>query len=239
MNKTGADVLGNALRDYLNGKPDGLIKVHSDIAEWEEMAVAHFFRSFSGMTALEQKALALCRGSVADLGAGAGSHALELQNRQLPVTAIDISKGACAVMAHRGVQQVIQGDIFSLNNATYDTVLMLMNGIGLVGDLDGLSYFLQTIKKHLKPGGQIIADSSDISYMFYDEDGFLTLNLNAEYHGVVNYQMEYKNQKGKPFKWLFIDFPLLQDYAAAHGFNCSFIQEDHHYNFLAILTLKN
>jgi hypothetical protein len=142
-------------------------------------------------------------------------------------------------MQGRGVKNPVQADIHQLGAEQYDTILMLMNGIGLVGDLEGLASFLQRIKNNLRPGGRIIADSSDISYMFYDEDGYLCLNLNDKYHGVVNYQMRYKGKAGVPFNWLFIDFPLLEDYAAANGFACRFIQEDEHFHYLVELQLKD
>lgn len=232
------DVLGNALLDYVNGKREAVIQVHSDLTETEELAVVHFFRNLADMPALEQKALALCRGQVADLGAGAGSHALALQQRLTEVTAYDISAGACQVMKQRGVRQVVHADIGQLGSQQFDTILMLMNGIGLVGDLAGLDSFLQRIKKNLKPGGRVIADSSDISYMFYDEDGYLCLNLNDKYHGIVNYQMSYKGLYGAPFNWLFIDYPLLEEYAQDNGFECRLVEEDEHFHYLVELQLK-
>lgn len=231
------DVLGAALQDYLQGEEAAVIMVHSDLTDPEELVAAQFFREFQGMPELEQEALKLCRGKVADLGAGAGSHALVLQERNLEVIAYDISPGACQVMQSRGVKKVVQADINDLGSEQFDTILMLMNGLGLVGDLEGLAFFLQQIKKNLKPGGSIIADSSDISYMFYDEEGYLCLDLNDKYHGVVEYEMAYKGQTGAPFNWLFIDFPLLEEYAAANGFECRFIQEDEHFHYLVELRV--
>jgi SAM-dependent methyltransferase len=232
------DVLGNALLDYIKGDDKATILVGSDLTETEELCVSHFFRDFKEMPALEQKALSLCQGKVADLGAGGGSHALVLQQTLAEVTAFDISPGACQVMKERGVKDPVQADIKHLGNTQFDTILMLMNGIGLVGDLEGLANFLGEIKKNLKPGGCIIADSSDISYMFYDEEGYLCLDLNDKYHGVVTYEMTYKGQTGAPFNWLFIDYPLLEEYAGKHGFDCRFIQEDDHFHYLVELKVK-
>jgi len=238
MTKISTDVLGNALIDYLAGEKDATLAVHSDITETEELKATYFFRNYAAMPELEKTALGLCRGDVADLGAGAGSHSLVLQEKKLNVTAFDISEGACTVMQQRGVKQVVHTSFFDLGDKQFDTILMLMNGVGLVGDIDGLTSFLQQIKKNLKPGAQILADSSDISYMFYDEEeGALHIDLNAEYHGVVTYQMEYKNLQGKPFKWLFIDFMVLADYATQSGFNCELLYEGDNYQFLAKLTL--
>jgi SAM-dependent methyltransferase len=232
------DVLGNALLDYIKGDDKATILVGSDLTETEELGAAHFFRDFQQMPILEQKALSLCQGKVADLGAGGGSHALVLQQTLAEVTAFDISPGACQVMKERGVKDPVHADINHLGNTRFDTILMLMNGIGLVGDLEGLATFLQEIKKNLKPGGRIIADSSDISYMFYDEEGYLCLDLNDKYHGVVTYEMTYKGQTGPPFNWLFIDFPLLEEYAGKYGFDCRFIEEDEHFHYLVELQLK-
>ncbi|MDB5261412.1 MAG: class SAM-dependent methyltransferase [Adhaeribacter sp.] len=235
--KIGADIIGNALQDFMAGDPEATIRVYSDIAEPDLLTAAYFFRNWEQMPALEKTALEYCRGQVADLGAGAGSHSLFLQQKGLVVTAFDISKGACSVMKKRGVKKVTQTNIFELGPNRYDTILMLMNGIGLVNSPEGLTYFLERLKKNLHPGGQLVVDSSDITYMYYDEDGALNLNLNGEYHGVVTYQMEYKNIKGQPFKWLFIDFPVLKDYAEQCGYSCTLITEGENDQFLAQLTL--
>lgn len=233
----GADIIGNALRDYLNGEEVAPIKVYSDIAEPDELEVSYFFRDLGQMPSLEQMALNACKGKVADLGAGAGSHALVLQNRGLDVTAYDISGGACSVMQQRGIKKVKRGDAFHLGTNRYDTILMLMNGLGLVNNLEGLTYFLEHIKANLNPGGQIIVDSSDITYMYYDEEGALNIDLNAEYHGVVTYQMAYKKSKGAPFSWLFVEFPVLQEYADQCGYTCTLLTEGDNYNYLVKLTL--
>ncbi|KAA5544888.1 class I SAM-dependent methyltransferase [Adhaeribacter rhizoryzae] len=237
--KPGADIIGHALQDYLAGEQAATIQVYSDIADPEELIAAYFFRSAAQMPELEKIALRHCRGKIADLGAGAGSHSLELQNNGFNVTAFDISKGACAVMRKRGVNNVVQADVFSLGAEQFDTILMLMNGIGLVNSPDGLVYFLERLKNNLAPGGQVILDSSDITYMYYDEEGALNLDLNAEYHGVVTYQMEYKNKKGQPFKWLFIEFPVLQEYCEQTGYTCELLAQGENDQYLAKLTLQD
>jgi len=236
--KEGADIIGNALKDYMAGDLNATIRVYSDIAEPDTLITAYFFRDYGQMPALEQHALELCYGKIADLGAGAGSHALVLQNQNAAVTAYDISKGACSVMKKRGVKQVCQSSVFQLGSERYDTLLMLMNGIGLVNTIEGLVLFLNQVKANINPGGQIIADSSDITYMYYDEEGALQLNLNAEYHGVVTYQMEYKKIKGQPFTWLFIDYLLLEQYAQQCGYACKLLAEGDNYQYLVQLTLQ-
>ena len=137
------------------------------------------------MPELEVLALQQCRGSVLDVGAGAGCHALALQRRGLQVTALDISEGAVEAMQRQGVRQVLRQDIFQLKGAAYDTLLMLMNGIGIAGTLEGLERFLEHAKTLLRPGGQILLESSDILYMYEEEDGSVMLDRNAGYYGEV------------------------------------------------------
>ena len=76
----------------------------------------------------EQKALEACYGEVLDIGAGAGSHALHLQNIGLDVTAMDISPGAIEIMQSRGVENIVHGSIWDFTNRKFDTLLLLMNG---------------------------------------------------------------------------------------------------------------
>ena len=231
-----ADPLGAALLDYLAGTTDGHIVVHSDITDDEAMSVVHFFRTGDAFSGLEQTALAQCRGRVLDVGAGAGSHALALQARGLEVTALDVSAGAADVMRRRGVRNVCQSDIMHFKGGKFDTLLMLMNGIGLAGTLDGLAAFLEHAQTLLNPGGQILLDSADILYMYEDEEGGYWIDLNGPYHGEVTYQMCYLNQCGEPFPWLFVSYDLLAEYAAAAGYTCECLFTDENEQFLARLT---
>src|SRR5687768_2307040 len=122
--KEGADIIGNAMQDYMAGDLEATIRVYSDIAEPDLLPAAYFFRTREQMPLLEKIALELCRGYIADLGAGAGSHSLFLQEKGLEVAAFDISKGACSVMKKRGVKKVTQTNIFELGPERFDTILM-------------------------------------------------------------------------------------------------------------------
>lgn len=231
------DIIGNACRDYLK-KPDKnlSIEVWSNIAETDIIPVHYLFRPFKEMPALEQTALQQCRGKILDIGAGAGSHALWLQEQKLEVTALEISPAACAVMQQRGVKNILQEDFFALTEEDkYDTLLMLMNGIGIVGTTDRLKEFFNVARKLLKPGGQILVDSSDLRYLFLQDDGSILINLNDSYYGEVEYRMSYKGQKGRRFPWLFIDDQLLQYHAEKNGFRFERIAEGEHFDYLARL----
>lgn len=232
------DPLGDALMDYLNQPGEAVITVHSDIAEDEYLPVVHFFRNENNISELEKTALAACKGTVLDIGAGAGSLSLQLQTKGLAVTALDLSPGAVRVMKQRGVRSVQEGNILDFEGETYDTLLMLMNGIGVVGTLDGLADFLQEAKQWLKPGGQILLDSADILYLYEDEEeGGYWIDLNGAYYGEVTYQMEYKGKIGNPFGWLFVSFDVLSEYAEAAGFTCEQLYMDENDQYLARLVV--
>ena len=234
------DILGQALLAYHHGTPDATLTVHCNAANDEPLPAAYFFRTLLQMPELERQALDESRGRVLDLGAGAGCHTLELQNRNFDwVKAVDVSAGAVRVMAARGVRTVARHDLFAPLPATelpYDTVLLLMNGLGLTGTLAGLDKFLAHARTLLAPGGQILATSSDVRYLYEDEDGALRLNLNGPYYGEVEYQLSYGEQTGEPFPWLFVDAALLNDAAEAAGYSADFIGEDESEQYLVRLV---
>jgi len=232
------DPLGAACRDYLNGNKKAEIVVQSNIVEDDVLPVEYLFRSFNEMPDLEKKALTLSKGKILDVGAGAGSHALHLQQSNKVVYANEISSSACAVMQQRGVKNILEYDFYELpENEKYDTILMLMNGIGIAQQTANLEKFFGKIKSLLNVGGSLLIDSSDIRYLFEDDDGSLLINLNDKYYGEISYRMNYKDIKGKSFKWLFIDDESLKFYANKNGFKVEKIADGMHYDYLAKLTL--
>jgi SAM-dependent methyltransferase len=225
-----ADVLGRAMKDYLEGDKEAFLVLHTSYGEIEAMPVNVFFRDYEQMPALEKYALSLCTGRVLDAGAGAGSHSLVLQKRGLSLTALDISPIAVEVMRQRGVRQVVAGDLFKLSLEPFDTILLLMNGIGIARDMKQVKYLLKHLKTLLLPGGQILLDSCDVNYL----DGE---NIYQHYIGEVTYQFEYKTEKGDPFGWLYLDVKTLKKTARASGWQCQIIYEEGE-SYLARLTVK-
>ena len=92
----------------------------------EEMPVEVFFREPEDLSELENTAIAACRGSVLDLGAGAGAHALLLQALEFDVTALDNSPGCVETMTLSGMNKVVDED-YKKHKSKYDTLLLLMN----------------------------------------------------------------------------------------------------------------
>ncbi len=214
-----SDILGKALGDYVNGETEAILLVHTSYGEIETMPASVFFRDTSHMPDLEKYMLSLCKGKILDAGAGAGSHSLWLQEKGLEVTALDISPAAVQIMQQRGVHQPICSDVFTFAGGKFDTILLVMNGIGIAGTIQGLKKLLKCFKKMLNPGGQLLLDSCDVSYL-------KEANIYTHYIGEVTYQFEYNEQKGEPFGWLYLDISTLQKIATKAGWHCQIIYEE-------------
>ena len=233
------DIIGKALLDYQNNHYTEDIVTFSSLDEEDVIPVPYLFRGYDEMPKLEQKALSLCYGKVLDIGCGAGSHSLYLQENNLDVTALDISRGAINVCSMRGIQKTANNTILNYSGTKFDTLLLLMNGIGLAEKLDRLSMYLSHFKSLLEPNGQILMDSSNIIYMFeQDDDGGFWVPDTNNYYGEVTFQMAYKGLKSAPFNWLYVDFETLKNHCLENGFHCELVSEGEHYDYLAKLTPK-
>ena len=229
--------MGAAIYDYhKTGKADTLV-VRSSMFDDDEIPVEDLFRSFGDMPELEQAALKAAQGRILDVGAGSGCHSLELIRMGKEVSAIDISPLSVEVMLERGVPARQVNFYDPAFDEKYDTVLMLMNGTGIMGNLDNASAFFARLKDILAPGGCVLIDSSDLRYLFEEEDGSLMIDLADEYYGQLDYQMQYKGVVGEPFDWLYLDFNTLAYYAEENGFDAELVAEGEHYDYLAKLTL--
>lgn len=229
------DLFGKAILDFqTNNSPADLI-TETNISEADEMSVAYLFRNFNEMPKLEKKALQLAKGRVLDVGCGAGSHALYLQEKGFDVTAIDISANAIKACELRGLKDSKVQNILDLENVKFDTILLLMNGTGIFGTLNETSKYLQKLKSLLNPNGQILIDSSDIIYMFdEDEDGSFSVPADG-YYGELTFTISYKNETEETFPWLYMDYNTLQNAAHANGMQCELVMEGKHFDYLAKL----
>jgi len=228
--------MGRAIADYWNTKKADRLRVFSPMFEEDEIPLTTLFRNYENMPEIERKALDMATGRTLDVGAASGCHSLVLQKKGIDVTAIDISPLAVETMKNRGVQKVIEQDFFTLAGQQYDTILMLMNGIGIVGTLERLPKFFQRLDKILAPGGQVLCDSSDISYVFEDENGMMDIPDEMDYYGEQSFRMQYKDTIGEPFDWLYIDADTLKEHAANNDYNVEVVAEGKHYEYLARIT---
>ncbi len=243
------DPMGRAILDFQQTGKAGRLRVLSSMFDDDEMPVPHLFRTFAQMPPIEQRALRLAYGRVLDVGAGAGCHTLALQHlmsetgKPEAVTAIDISPLSCEAMRLRGCKDVACLNLFDATFAEkYDTILMLMNGTGIAGKASRLPALLSRLRQLLREGGQVLIDSSDLIYLYEDEDGEAAIPDDGTYYGEVDYQMIYERRGGKavrglPFDWLYADYGLLETSARACGLRCELVQRGTHYDYLARLTL--
>ncbi len=230
------DPIGLAIYDFHFKKHAEPIVVNSNYTEDEVLDPAWFFRSYEEMPPLEKKALELCRGKILDIGAGAGCHALYLQENGFEVVALEKSALAVEVLKAQRVRQILQKDILELEEGSFDTLLLLMNGIGMAGTLEKLTSFLEHLKNLLSPEGQILVNSADISYLFGEDDGSVWIDLsNEKYFGEMIYELKYRKARSDKFFWLFVDYDTLSETAASAGFSCEMIMEGSHNDYLARL----
>ena len=231
----GGDPMGAAIYDFhKNGKAD-VLRVFSSQFEEDEIPVEDLFRDFDSMPVLEQTALEMASGRILDVGAGSGCHSVALNRMGKTAVAIDISPLSVEIMKERGLD-VRQVNLYDETfDEKFDTVLMLMNGTGIIGNLDNMPVFFSRIRQLLNPDGCVLIDSSDLRYLYEEEDGSLMIDLADDYFGQLDYQMQYKDIEGEPFDWLYVDYETLAFYAEENGFEAGLVAEGEHYDYLAIL----
>lgn len=232
------DPMGTAISDYFNHHRADRLRVFSSQFEEDMIPVKELFRTMQSMPMLERTALQMSEGKILDVGAGSGCHALALQEMGKEVCAIDISPLSVEVMKQRGVKKSRLVNLFDETfTETFDTILMLMNGSGIIGRLSNMPNFFQRMKLLLRPGGCVLMDSSDLRYLFEEEDGSIVIDLAGDYYGEIDFKMQYKNVKGDTFDWLYVDFQTLSLYASECGFKAELVKEGKHYDYLAKLSI--
>ena len=231
------DPISQGIFNYHFHRDNTPVYIHSDGFDTDEVLPSYFFRSYQQMPPLEQKALGFAFGKILDVGACAGSHALYLQEKGFQVTALERSGFCCNVMQERGILDVKHLDFFQLKDEKFDTILLLMNGTGIAGNLNGLDMLFKKLAELLNPDGQILVDSSDLIYLYTDEDGSAVIDIAADkYYGELLFQTEYKQQKGTPFPWLYIDQDLLTQKATQNKLKIKQIYQGEHFDYLAQIT---
>lgn len=224
------DAYGTALTDYFKNGQAKTLWLNNSYGDPEEMPLEVFFRERGDLSELELYAMSLVKGAVLDVGAGAGAHALCFQENGLEVGALEVSPKACEVMRKRNVKQVLESDLFSYRERSWDTLWLMMNGIGLAGKMTNLLPTLRHLKKLLAPEGRIILDSSDIRYLYPNDVP------QDRYFGEIDYQYVYNGQAGAWFTWLYLDQRMLAYYCYQAGLICQIVYENKEDQYLAVLT---
>ena len=209
---------GKALKAYWEGDEEAKIGIEmvGEGAVW--MPVSIYFREGDEFPGVEEYALELCEGRVLDVGAGAGAHCLALQELGFEVVGLDIAPEAVEVMRLRGVEHAVAEDFQNFTSEMgFDTLLFLMNGIGVAGTLEGLRRFLSHARTLVGPGGQILMDSADLreTGMAKEEGG--------GYFGEISYRLIFKEMTGAEYNWLYVDAEKLEEVAEECGWYCQVV----------------
>lgn len=239
MSGQSMDLYGRALLDYYNGEQNAMIIMRRDDGFSAELPLRVFFARPAEFSHIEQLALEMCRGDVLDIGAGTGRHSLALQQRGLNPYAIDISAGAIEIIRRNGVSGAECADIFKFNKGIYDTLMMMLHGIGMTETLDGFTKFLHHAGTLLRPGGQLIFDSLDVRCTA-DAGNLAYQKSNIRknrYFGEIHLEFEYKGIKGKPWIWLHIDQETMTERAHNAGWKAEIVHTEAGGDYLARLTL--
>jgi len=232
------DPMGQAIYNYASFNDNTPINVLSQVVEDEELPPDYFFRNYNEMPRLERIALKMSKGKILDIGAGAGCHSFYLQKTGKDVSALEVSQLCCNVLEKRGIKKIINSDILSFTDERFNTLLLLMNGIGIAKNISGLRELLTHLKKLLLPKGTILVDSSDLIYLYQEENGSFLFDINAKnYYGEIEYQLKYKNIIGESYSWLFADNVILFEIAEDLGYQTKIVDYGPHYDYLAELTL--
>jgi len=229
------DVFGKALLDYFNENYTEDLITSTHISEEDELPLPYLFRTYEDMPELEKTALKLAKGKILDVGCGSGLHSLFLQKNGKDVKAIDYSKGAIEVAKKRGVLNCEYLPLLE-ETQSFDTILLLMNGTGIFQTIKNVTKYLKHLKSILNDGGQILIDSSDIKYMYQDDDGGFWMDTNANYYGELDFFLSYKGEDELPMKWLYLDFNTLLNACNEVNLKCELLLEGNHHDYLARIS---
>ncbi|MFY0652191.1 MAG: class I SAM-dependent methyltransferase [Cyclobacteriaceae bacterium] len=226
------DIHGQAILDYHNGERNSRLYINNSYGEPEEMPIEAYFKGYDEFSEMDQRALDLCYGKTLDIGAAAGNKALALQAMDKEVYALESSPGCIETMKSIGIKHVMEED-YKKHHGKYDTILLMMNGLGIAGTLNEIPEFLRTCKNLLNPGGQIVLDSSDIKYL-YEE--YPDIEVPYPYYGDIQYQYEYKGEQGDWFDWVYTDQDMLGQIVADSGLTLEVQMEDEYDQYLAVIN---
>lgn len=224
------DVFGKALYDYYHGVFEAPLMLYNNYGNPEEVPPEAFFGDEDEFSTTEVFALSLCGGKVLDIGAATGRHTSWLQKKGIETHALDMSPYCCRLMRLIGLNNIIEQDILHYTGQKFDTLLMLMNGIGIAGNPEGLVALLKYIKTIILPGGQVLFDSSDLSYLYESLE-----NTSIDQNGVIRYRYGYKSLQSEWFEWLYASESLLKKACKLSGWQMQVICRDDQDQFLVRL----
>ncbi|HWS37207.1 MAG TPA: class I SAM-dependent methyltransferase [Actinoplanes sp.] len=189
----------------------------------------------------DHRAVGLCRGRALDIGAGAGRIALELQNRQIAVTALDTSLGAIEVARRRGVRDTVLATVDEFSRATvrYDTFLLLGNNLGLLESPERAPVLLAALARLAAPGARIVAQgtdpygTTDPLHVAYHRDN----RARGRLGGQLRLRLRYREVATDWFDYLNCSAGELRALLDGTGWRLKSIDDRDHPYYLAVMEL--
>ena len=233
------DAFGQLLTSYYAGedctevieRDDGFLNVTDNMSL--------YFAPFDEWHDYVQRSMQTVRGSVLDVGVGAGRFALYLQEKGHKVVAIDVSAGALEVCRQRGVKNVRQLPFHRIDSSlgTFDTVLMMGNNFGLFANPRRARWMLRRLKKLTAENARIVAESLDV----YTTDKPEHLAYHAHNRqwgrlaGEIRLRVRHRDLIGDWFDYLMVSQAEMQKIVQGTGWRIVEILENGGGRYVAVL----
>ncbi len=167
-----------------------------------------YFLKYKDWAPHEKRAMKFVKGTVLDIGCGAGRHSLYLQNKGFNVLGIDPSPLAVRVCKLRGVKQtkVLSIEDVTFKSGTFDTILMLGNNFSVFGSFKKARRLLSKLHRMTSRRALIIAETRDPyktdhpGYLEYYEQNKTKNRMSGQLRGRVRFEKFVS----KWFDWLMV-----------------------------------
>ncbi|MCT4666077.1 MAG: class I SAM-dependent methyltransferase [Flavobacteriales bacterium] len=224
------DPMGLAILEYAQSDVPTQVRVLSPEFDEDEIPLTYLFRTYADFPPNEKNALNIAKGKILDIGAGAGIHSRFLKNQGKEIRAIDISPYSVEYLLSQNISAELVSIFDYQPQESFDTILLLMNGLGIAEKREKLPEFLQKLKSLLSQNGQILIESCSLSYLFDNPE-------EAQSHsGEILYQMKYKNIEGLYFYWLYLSFEDLEKEVVKENLKIEKIFQQKNGQYLAKIT---
>jgi SAM-dependent methyltransferase len=157
------DAFGHEINDYYINKSGFEIVERNDGFFTAGIGPSLYFLEYHEWLESEKEAIKYAKGSVLDIGCGAGRHSLYLQEQGLDVLGVDVSPLALEVCRKRGLKKTRTLSITQIDRklGIFDTILMLGNNFCLVGNVKRARWLLNKFHRMTRDSALIIAQTRD------------------------------------------------------------------------------
>jgi SAM-dependent methyltransferase len=207
--KLGQDAFGRALADWVHGGTDPEIYERDDGFLDVGAGPDTFLAEFRHWPAAERQAMRYVRGSVIDVGCGAGRVPLHLQQRGFDVVGLDASPLAAKTARACGVKQALCAPVEHLTESigSFDTIVLFGNNFGIFGSPTRLRRVLKDWAARTAPDALILAESTNPyrgGAPILDRSYYLRNKQRGLMPGQCRLRIRYHGFATPWFSWLFV-----------------------------------